>query len=77
MVDLGQKAFVSTNVFFSIKNPIEQSIGFLFRVAYELFFSSVKTCHFGPINYIEKGLNIIGTSVLVVQVIRVFPYIHT
>lgn len=42
---------------------------------YDLFMSVVKFCNFRPINHVKKRLNIIRTTVLIVQVISVFPHI--
>ena len=42
---------------------------------YDLFMSVVKLINFRPINHVKKRLNIIRTTVLIVQVISVFPHI--
>lgn len=38
--------------------------------------SSVTTCHGLPVNHVEERLDVVGTPILIVQVISVFPDIE-
>ncbi len=35
------------------------------------------TCHLDPVNYIPERRDVIGSAILIVQVVGVFPYIQT
>jgi hypothetical protein len=43
----------------------------------KLFLRSISSRNFRPINCVEKSFNIIRSSVLVMQIISMFPNIHT
>ncbi len=84
MVDLGQKRWTLVHLFsfdkisfLQIKkaNPIE----FAFTITYflSLFCLSVTSFNLIPVDDIKKRINVIWSSILIVQIVSVFPNIQS